>query len=136
MPPDEATRSATQSCTAKSMKKSDHIDPGELLVVEKDNDRRGWKSAVLDGPGELYAAWYMSPAGLERSGHSCADDGLSAVIAVEDPEWSKTRRRILVDLLEEYLNHTGHADVLREAIGGLRGNDPDELNAVEFGCVR
>jgi len=26
---------------------------------------------------------------------------------------------------EEYLKHTGHADVLREAVDGLRGNDPE-----------
>jgi hypothetical protein len=24
-----------------------------------------------------------------------------------------------------HLKHTGHADVLREAVDGLRGNDPD-----------
>jgi hypothetical protein len=41
------------------------------------------------------------------------------------PDWVVNRRRILVDLLEEYLKHTGHADVLREAVDGLRGNDPD-----------
>ena len=49
----------------------------------------------------------------------CADDGLNAVVADDDPEWSKSRRRILVDLLEEYRKHTGHADVLREAVDGL-----------------
>ncbi len=32
----------------------------------------------------------------------------------------------LFDLLEEYLEHgQGHANVLREAVDGLRGNDPD-----------
>ena len=41
-----------------------------------------------------------------------------------DPNWVTNRRRILIDLLEEYLKHTGHADLLREAIDGLRGNDP------------
>lgn len=33
-------------------------------------------------------------------------------------------RRIQFDLLEQYLRHTGHADLLREAIDGLVGNDP------------
>jgi Protein of unknown function (DUF664) len=46
------------------------------------------------------------------------------VIADPDPRWSSNRRRILIDLLEEYLKHTGHADVLREAVDGLTGNDP------------
>jgi hypothetical protein len=35
-----------------------------------------------------------------------------------------TARRIQIDLLEEYLRHTGHADLLREAVDGLVGNDP------------
>ena len=33
-------------------------------------------------------------------------------------------RRILFDLLEEYARHTGHADLLREAIDGRVGEDP------------
>jgi hypothetical protein len=33
-------------------------------------------------------------------------------------------RRILVDLIEEYARHTGHADLLREAIDGRVGEDP------------
>jgi uncharacterized damage-inducible protein DinB len=35
-------------------------------------------------------------------------------------------RRVLVDLVEEYLRHTGHADLLREAVDGLVGNDPPQ----------
>jgi hypothetical protein len=33
-------------------------------------------------------------------------------------------RRLLFDLLEEYGRHTGHADLLREAIDGRVGEDP------------
>jgi hypothetical protein len=43
----------------------------------------------------------------------------------ERPLGLGVRRRIAIDLLEEYLKHTGHADVLREAVDGLTGNDPD-----------
>src|SRR6478672_5228237 len=32
----------------------------------------------------------------------------------------------LVDLLEEYARHTGHADLLREAVDGRVGEDPPE----------
>lgn len=35
-------------------------------------------------------------------------------------------RRLLLDLLEEYARHTGHADLLREAVDGRVGEDPDE----------
>ncbi|WP_425553409.1 DUF664 domain-containing protein [Kribbella hippodromi] len=74
----------------------------------------------------MYDLWYRA---AERSrtawAQLSADDGLDVVIDDQNPEWSQNRRRILADLLEEYLKHTGHADVLREAIDGLRGNDPD-----------
>ncbi|WP_405638558.1 DUF664 domain-containing protein [Streptomyces sp. NBC_01178] len=33
-------------------------------------------------------------------------------------------RRILLDLLEEYARHTGHADLIRESVDGLTGEDP------------
>ena len=33
-------------------------------------------------------------------------------------------RRLLFDLLEEYGRHTGHADLLREAVDGRTGEDP------------
>lgn len=39
-----------------------------------------------------------------------------------DPAWTKNRRRILVDLLEENLIHLGRVDVLREATDGRRGH--------------
>jgi len=35
-------------------------------------------------------------------------------------------RRVLVDLHDEYARHVGHADLLREAIDGLTGEDPPQ----------
>jgi len=35
-------------------------------------------------------------------------------------------RRILVDLHDEYARHVGHADLMREAIDGLTGEDPPQ----------
>jgi Protein of unknown function (DUF664) len=35
-------------------------------------------------------------------------------------------RRVLVDQIEEYIRHTGHADLLREAVDGLVGEDPPQ----------
>ena len=35
-----------------------------------------------------------------------------------------TVRRLLVDFIEEYGRHTGHADLLREAVDGRVGEDP------------
>jgi hypothetical protein len=91
-----------------------------------ENDSWGWESARIDDPQELYALWYGS---VEQSRATwaglCADGGLDVEIDEGDPDWITSRRRILIDLLEEYLKHTGHADVLREAVDGLRGNDPE-----------
>lgn len=33
-------------------------------------------------------------------------------------------RRILLDLIEEYARGAGHADVIRESVDGLTGQDP------------
>ena len=33
-------------------------------------------------------------------------------------------RRIFIDLIEEYARHVGHADLLRESVDGLTGEDP------------
>ncbi len=33
-------------------------------------------------------------------------------------------RRILIDLIEEYARHVGHADLIRGSVDGLVGEDP------------
>ncbi len=42
------------------------------------------------------------------------------------PETPPIAKRLLFDLLEEYARHTGHADLLREAVDGRVGEDPPE----------
>ena len=39
---------------------------------------------------------------------------------------SPNLRRDLVDLHDEYARHVGHADLLREAVDGLVGEDPPQ----------
>ncbi len=39
---------------------------------------------------------------------------------------SPNLRRVLVDLHDEYARHVGHADLLREAVDGLVGEDPPQ----------
>ena len=40
-------------------------------------------------------------------------------------EWDElpNLRRVVVDMVEEYARHTGHADLIRESIDGLVGED-------------
>ncbi|MEJ7742994.1 MAG: DUF664 domain-containing protein [Nocardioidaceae bacterium] len=59
-----------------------------------------------------------------RVGAALADGGLDqpSKFTTDDGE-SPNLRRLLVDLHDEYARHTGHADLLREAVDGLVGED-------------
>ncbi|MEP6665811.1 MAG: DUF664 domain-containing protein [Nocardioidaceae bacterium] len=35
-------------------------------------------------------------------------------------------RQILIDMIEEYARHVGHADLIRESIDGLVGEEPPQ----------
>lgn len=37
---------------------------------------------------------------------------------------SPSLRRVLIDMIEEYARHAGHADLIRESVDGLVGEDP------------
>jgi len=88
----------------------------------------GWEftSASDDSPEQLYALW---DGAVERSRARIAaaltEGGLDQLVHVGDAEGGhSSMRRLLCDLLEEYGRHTGHADLLREAVDGLVGEDP------------
>ena len=97
-------------------------------------DTTGWDgsneweftSAAGDPPEQLYVLWdgavdrsrarlgaALANGGLDQLVHVCAPDGRQASL-----------RRLVYDLIEEYGRHTGHADLLREAVDGLTGEDP------------
>ncbi len=85
-----------------------------------------FSSAADDTPEELYALW---DAAVERSGRrldaALADGGLDQLVdASDDDGHHASLRRLVFDLVEEYGRHTGHADLLREAVDGLVGEDP------------
>jgi hypothetical protein len=83
-------------------------------------------SSANDTPEQLYALWdgaversrarldaALVAGGVDQLVHVCRPDGRHASL-----------RRLLCDLIEEYGRHTGHADLLREAVDGLVGEDP------------
>lgn len=89
-----------------------------------------WASDTsADEPAErLYARWdeavERSRAALDTA---LADGGLDLPAHVTGPDGQPVSlRRLLCDLVEEYGRHTGHADLLREAVDGLVGEDPPE----------
>ena len=83
-------------------------------------------SAADDSPDELYVLWDEA---VERSrarlSEALADGGLDQLIHVTSPDGQQANlRRLVCDLVEEYGRHTGHTDLLREAVDGRVGEDP------------
>lgn len=83
-------------------------------------------SAAADTPDELYALWDSTVArSRRRLAEALEHGGLDQPVAWgSDAGIEVSLRRLLFDLIEEYGRHTGHADLLREAVDGLTGEDP------------
>lgn len=83
-------------------------------------------SAAEDTPEQLYALWDGAAARSRTAlTAALADGGLDQYVAVATPDGRHASlRRLVCDLIEEYGRHTGHADLLREAVDGLVGEDP------------
>jgi hypothetical protein len=85
-----------------------------------------WQSAASDSPEQLMELWRVAVA---RSrvlvADALADGGMDHVGQyVTSGGESPNLRRILIDLIEEYARHNGHADLIRESVDGLVGEDP------------
>ncbi|QKE83080.1 DUF664 domain-containing protein [Arthrobacter sp. NEB 688] len=92
------------------------------------DDEDDWEmtSAASDPPEDLYALY---DGAVERNRarvrEAVAERGLGGAAHASDGEGRHASiRRLLFDLLEEYGRHTGHADLLREAVDGRVGEDP------------
>jgi len=93
---------------------------------EWDSENWPFASAVHDSPDQLYAVW---EGAVERSrtrlAAALADGGLDQLVDISAPDGTHASlRRLVCDLIEEYGRHTGHADLLREEVDGLVGEDP------------
>jgi hypothetical protein len=86
-----------------------------------------WHSAAEDSPEQLFALW-RDAVSRSRSlvAEALADGGLDRLATgiADDHGQSPSLRRILIDLIEEYARHVGHADLIRESVDGLVGEDP------------
>ncbi|MDQ3733238.1 MAG: DinB family protein [Actinomycetota bacterium] len=85
-----------------------------------------WHSAAEDSPEQLMAVWRGAVARSRLVvGEALAEGGLDHQARFLLPDGrSPSLRRQLIDMVEEYARHVGHADLLREAIDGLVGEDP------------
>lgn len=96
--------------------------PWDSVDFETDPDWE-WRTGALDAPDELRAQWQ---AAVERSRSLVADvvaeRGIDGPASFTWPDGrTPTVRDMLLDMIEEYARHTGHADLLREAVDGRVG---------------
>ena len=99
--------------------------PWDVNGWDQDDD---WEftSAADDSPGQLYAL-YDGAVARSRATLAAAleEGGLDQEIAATFGNGVHANlRRLLCDFLEEYGRHTGQADLLREAVDGVVGEDP------------
>jgi hypothetical protein len=104
-----------------------HHPPFDTAPWDADPDWE-WHSAADDSPEELMSLWQDT---VTRSralvAGVLANGGLDRLSAVAWPDGrAPSLRRVLVDTIEEYARHTGHADLIRESVDGLVGEDPPE----------
>jgi hypothetical protein len=97
-------------------------------------DENGWDedddwefvTGAHDRAEDLYAGYDAAVSRSRTLVRAAVDDrGLEGDSAVTLEDGGRASiRRILFDLLEEYGRHTGHADLVREAVDGRAGEDP------------
>ncbi len=100
----------------------------------------GWDftSAAQDSAAALYAG-YDRAVDAARAAYrgALAQGGLAQLVHVTDGAGQHASlRRLILDLVEEYGRHTGHADLIREAIDGRVGEDPPAGWRPESGSYR
>jgi hypothetical protein len=102
--------------------------PGDPWKAADWDDDADWEftSAAGDTPEKLYALWDDAvERSRKRLAAALADGGLDQLIHVHAPDGRQASlRRLVCDLIEEYGRHTGHADLIREAVDGRAGEDP------------
>jgi Protein of unknown function (DUF664) len=101
------------------------VEPWASLGHDGSDD---WEftSSEHDSPALLYGVWDAAVTrSRERVAAALADGGLDQPVHIASPDGEHASlRRLVFDMVEEYGRHTGHADLLREAVDGRVGEDP------------
>lgn len=86
-----------------------------------------WRTGAEEEPAAVMALWQES-ADRSRAlvARALADGGLDQLGRYQSPDGGGplSLRRLLIDLIEEYARHAGHADLIRESVDGLVGEGP------------
>lgn len=99
-------------------------DYPEVWAPMADDEAWHWTSAAHDSPEQLRTLWLQAVTRSEAAvDEVLATGGLDTRVQISDWPEKQNLRRVLVDLIEEYARHTGHADLIRESIDGLVGED-------------
>lgn len=101
--------------------------PSEPWLSAPWDDDPDWDFHLADRstPDEIYAMWAAQVAASRASvQRALGAGGLDHEANLGWEGQHVSLRRLLFDLVEEYGRHTGHADLLREAIDGVAGEDP------------
>jgi hypothetical protein len=101
--------------------------PWNTVDWEADRDWE-WHSADEDSPEELYALWQDAVVRARAAlAEALVGGGMDQLIRHTWPDGqTPSLRRTMVDLIEEYARHVGHADLIRESVDGLTGEDPED----------
>ena len=120
------------------------VGPNPVNPWDDHDEDWEWRTAADDSPEDLYKGWHDAMTrcrtalteALTDAPDSDAPD--SDALDSDSPDgdgldrqivWGSARpnlRRMLMDMHDEYARHVGHADLLREAVDGLVGEDPPQ----------
>lgn len=101
--------------------------PVTMMRVPEGEDLDTWQFTVGEGETaeEIYALYDEAVArSRTRLAEIVAQGRLDEPAHLQPDGLRPSIRRFVCDLVEEYGRHTGHADLLREAIDGRVGEDP------------
>jgi hypothetical protein len=85
-----------------------------------------WRTAVDDAPESLYALWRDAVARSRALFAAALAEGGPARQFGGPGSPAPALRYILLNMIEEYARHNGHADLIRESIDGRVGHDPSD----------
>ena len=95
-------------------------------TADWDDEDWHWRVEADDTPESLEQLFRESVAkGQALVDEAIAAGGLGAEAEVSDDAGNHPNvRRMVFDMIEEYGRHVGHADLIRESVDGLVGEDP------------
>jgi uncharacterized damage-inducible protein DinB len=101
--------------------------PWDTVDFEADPDWE-WRTGALEAGTDVLEIWRQAVLrSRELVTQMIRERGLDAPAALTWPDGrTPTVRAMILDLIEEYARHTGHADILREAVDGLVGEGAPE----------